>query len=492
MDSNCRKHGQKIESINEKGEPLCIICFEETNQILLEYKEKKKTLMKKKQEEILEKLRQSKKKMVEVQENLILKMKSHLEAMDKKRESLNGFFSVQENRIEQYLDQQKDFLTFKNNNRSFNAKNSNDSTLKQVEEEFENIYLFQKEFEEILQQAKTDYINSVTSIIQQQGQQQQQLITLPQEKITYQDFLSWSGSNTKLDQILINRDNSILAHSDGFEIKFFRIQQELLLKINNSIEDDDMQLIQCIIFGQSNDDIYYGTDDGKLKIWKNQDDTWSNVKTIEAHDHKEIVDLKIIDNDSRLFSAGGDKLIKIWKKAGSNNWIVVKTFDNTDFSQMCSIAIDTVSQKLISCSFTQVKIWNMNDINSGYVLGGLEPNKNNKVYFINDQMFFVTSTDKVYFYEKNDEEKFIQIQRNILPQNKQYNLPFCYNQELKIFILQNTQAQNVEILRFNEGKFDHQSSIQGIYHNILIARDAMYLVLVPKNETKSLKMMRLQ
>lgn len=65
-----------------------------------------------------------------------------------------------------------------------------------------------------------------------------------------------------------NRDNTIIAISESFEIKFLNIKNDGLFKVENTIEEDDMEIIECIQFGNSNNDLYYGTDCGKIKIWE--------------------------------------------------------------------------------------------------------------------------------------------------------------------------------------------------------------------------------
>ncbi|CAK88819.1 unnamed protein product (macronuclear) [Paramecium tetraurelia] len=489
MNSVCKDHQQQIESINEQGKPMCRICHQQVNEIVQEYQGKKKSLLQKNEVDTLEKLRQAKKKMLEVQENLQISMNSHIETVTKKREQLLSYFAEQQRKVEDYQDQEQNFVKFKQNGNSFTK---DDTTLHQIQEEKKNILELEKAFQAMLQKAINDYQFSTglqQQNLQQNQQQNQQQIQLQEvrQKIQYQIFASIMDKSN-VDFITINKDNNIIAYSESFEIHFLKIQDHTLQKMKQNIEDDDMELMTCVKFAKTSDDIYYGTDNGK---------DGKNKKQIKTHNGKGIVDLTLSDDDSKLFCAGDDKTIEIYLKKQNYDLEKVSTIENKEFGQMSSIAFNPISSELISSSFSKVQIWNISDDNQGQskqIIEGLEPDKNNKVYFIDHEIFFVTSSNQIYFFKKNEEQAYVKVEASTFLENQIYQLPICYDTDIKILLIQKKESKEIDVMRFNqnEKKFVHQMSIAGEYNKLGIGQNGEYILLYNKADVNLLTVMKLE
>ncbi|CAD8197269.1 unnamed protein product [Paramecium octaurelia] len=495
MNSVCREHQCQIESINEKGKPMCRMCYQQLNEVVLEYQGKKKSLLKKNQEETLEKLRQAKKKMMEAQEILHISLTSHVETMTKKREALLGQFAEQERKVEDYLDQEQDFVNFKQNGNNITG---DDTIIKLIQEEKKNISELEKGFYALLLKALNDYQFS-TGVQHQNQQQNQQLVQLQEikqitEKIQYQQYGSISGKSN-VDYIAFNKDNNIIAYSESFEIHFIKIQDNTLQTIKFTIEDDDMQLINCVKFARQSNDIYYGSDNGQLNIWIQNDEKWKKQKQIKTHNGKGILDLKLNDDDSQLFCSGEDKTVEIYIKKQNYDLVKVQTIEHKEFTQLSSIVFNPISNELVSCSYSKLQIWSISDdyqFHSKQIIEGLEPSKSNKVYIINREIFFVASQSQIYFYKKNDEEKYFKVETSTILGNQKYQLPFCYDSDRQILLIQKKEGQEVDVLRFNlnENKFVHQMSITGVYNQLGIAKSGEYIMLYNKADVNLITVMK--
>ncbi|CAD8100872.1 unnamed protein product [Paramecium sonneborni] len=492
----CKIHYEIGIGFTEKGEPYCDSCRRAQEENVQEFIQKKKSLLKTKKLITLERFKQSKKRMVELQENLQLKLIEHFKQMDKQKEKLESYFVEQENKIELFKDQQGDFYKFSQNGK---VLSNQDTIYGQVEMLNEQIWNLEKNFEQILTWSVSDYTG--LSFVQQQQQQQQQ--SNPQqiqqqqqlipesiyEKYEYQEFLKIGNVDFDGKIIAVNKDNYIIAYSEDFEIKVYQIQGETVVKYEQDIDDGDMTLITCLIFGNTNNYIYYGNDSGKIKIWKQNDKSWENFDTIISHDNKEIIDIKLNQNDTKLFTAGANKEVILWMKDDMGKWVVNKNFEHPQFYAMASIAINSDCTYLIASSYTQIQIWQIENKQSQEI-DGKETSRENQVFFIDDEIICVHNPKELQFYQKDNKQQF-QLLENVMPQDTKIPTLLNYDQESKIMLAYNKEKKNVSVLRFIDGKFVHQSDTIGEYDGQYLSYNANFTLLYKKSQ-KDLQIMRLK
>ena len=63
----------------------------------------------------------------------------------------------------------------------------------------------------------------------------------------------------------------MIAFSESFEITILTFENQLVQFDVDKIEEEDMALILCLKFGNTNDDLYFGTNNGIIRIWRKVD-----------------------------------------------------------------------------------------------------------------------------------------------------------------------------------------------------------------------------
>ncbi|CAD8178231.1 unnamed protein product [Paramecium octaurelia] len=266
----------------------------------------------------------------------------------------------------------------------------------------------------------------------------------------------------RCNDIVFNSNGSIMVSTSENDIKIWRFQNGTI-KQGKTLERHT-DCIQCLVYSKKSNSFI--SSDKTIRCWKliDQND-WCFSQSYQQHTDY-VMCMILNSNEDLLFSGSRDKSIKVWKVDFIQNKLTYQYSLDKHDHYVISLSLNQSETQLVSCAKkqNQIIIWERREKDKfefKYFVKQSIQLYGQKVKFIkNDQFIWITGDeqmDNLYVFElqqetfQENQEKTIQLIKN--KENiDQYRFPIIYNKERNLIVVRHKKYIYI-IREISDGRY---------------------------------------
>ncbi len=215
--------------------------------------------------------------------------------------------------------------------------------------------------------------------------------TNPKVNESKQNIINLDGCINSLANVIINDSTQMIAAASGnATIWIFKLNKTSDLYVQNQPAlTGHTASINAIVYDNSTQSLYTGSDDNLIKVWSLNNGLFSYFKNFSGHSDRVIT--LIIYNKNYLISGSADSLIKVWSLT-ENKWFKDLKLHTQAVTTLTSFNLLENDYFASGSLDTSIVIWDTvwnNITNSSVHIGQI----NSIVFFSNSSMMASASTD---------------------------------------------------------------------------------------------------